>query len=304
MATSIPTKGVSLGRFSLHRCLNFIQENGDSERDIIIKSDQENSAKFLIKEIQETRLEGRTIPEESPVGSSGSNGVVERGVQEIEGEIRALFLGLQERLGRKLDGRERIVAFIPEYGAYLLNRLHQGMDGKVSYERSKGKRPRVVGLEFGEKVMYGIQRKNVKAQLETRWAYGIFVGMKPRSNEFLVATKTGIHHVRSVKRIPLEERWGEDCVSWVVRAPWHRYKGAEDADGDVPEGVPVEERRQQEVGGEKVVYIETKTKVPRDFIYYTEGRGSESGRLWFYKRMSRLSQLVCGGVEGSTLGSV
>ena len=33
----------------------------------------------------EARVKGKTHVEESPVKSSGSNGVVERGVQEIEG---------------------------------------------------------------------------------------------------------------------------------------------------------------------------------------------------------------------------
>ena len=64
--------------------------------------------------------------------SSGSNGIVERAVQDIEGRMRALLLGLQGRLGCALDARERIVAFVPDYAAYLLNRLHQGSDGKVA----------------------------------------------------------------------------------------------------------------------------------------------------------------------------
>ena len=50
--------------------------------------------------------------EESPQRSSGSNGVVERGVQEVEGSIRAILLSLEERLGFPVDSRERIVAFI------------------------------------------------------------------------------------------------------------------------------------------------------------------------------------------------
>ena len=45
-------------------------------------------------DIIEQRKEGKTVREESPKQSSGSNGVVERGVQEVEGEIRAIFLGL------------------------------------------------------------------------------------------------------------------------------------------------------------------------------------------------------------------
>eukprot|EP00973_Karenia_brevis_P035664 4920734-Karenia_brevis.AAC.1 len=67
--------------------------------------------------------------------------MVERAVQEIEGRIRSLLLSLEERLNRDIDARERIVAFIPQYAAYLYNRLHRGDDGKVSYERVKGKRP-------------------------------------------------------------------------------------------------------------------------------------------------------------------
>ena len=65
----------------------------------------------------ERRGEGKTIIEESPKQSSGSNGIVERALQEIEGGIRAVYLGLEERLGRRIDVRERTVAFTPEYVA-------------------------------------------------------------------------------------------------------------------------------------------------------------------------------------------
>eukprot|EP00973_Karenia_brevis_P018676 2560592-Karenia_brevis.AAC.1 len=58
---------------------------------------------------------------------------------------------LEERLDRDIDAKERIVTFIPADAAYLYNRLHRGDDGKVAYERVKGKKPTVVGLEFGEK---------------------------------------------------------------------------------------------------------------------------------------------------------
>ncbi len=58
----------------------------------------------------------------------------------VEGRIRALYLGLQARLKRDLDARERIVAFIPEYAVYRLNRLAVGEDGNVPYERVKGKK--------------------------------------------------------------------------------------------------------------------------------------------------------------------
>ncbi len=101
----------------------------------------------------ESRESGRPILEESPVKRSGSNGVVERGVQGIEGQVRALFLALQGRIGRKLDARQKVVNFIPEYASYLMNSLAMGKDGKVAYEGAKGKKPTVLGVEFGEKLL-------------------------------------------------------------------------------------------------------------------------------------------------------
>ena len=93
MATTIPTKG-GMGQFGVDKSLDFVDECGDRERDINIKSDQESSAKYLVGEIVELRGEGKTkvegseekagdigktMVEESPVGNSGSNGIVERG---------------------------------------------------------------------------------------------------------------------------------------------------------------------------------------------------------------------------------
>ena len=71
----MPQKGAS-GRFAADKCLEFIQENGDEDNTIIIKTDQEPSIQYLVKDVVEMRKEGKTVQEESPVGSSGSNGVV------------------------------------------------------------------------------------------------------------------------------------------------------------------------------------------------------------------------------------
>ena len=46
------------------------------------------------------------------------------------------------------------MAFIPEYAAYLLSRTQRGEDGKVPYERARGKEPTIFGVEFGEKVVF------------------------------------------------------------------------------------------------------------------------------------------------------
>ena len=45
---------------------------------IIIKNDQEPSVQYIINNLVESRESGRSHLEESPVKSSGSNGVFER----------------------------------------------------------------------------------------------------------------------------------------------------------------------------------------------------------------------------------
>jgi len=57
----------------------------------------------------------------------------------------------------KVDSRDRIVMFIPEYAAYLLKRLEVGQDGKTAYERTKRKKPTVLGIEFGGNVLYKLK---------------------------------------------------------------------------------------------------------------------------------------------------
>lgn len=248
--------------------LEFIEEVGDGSQQVIVKTDQEPSIVAIVGDLVREREEGRTVVEESPVGSSGSNGIVERAVQGIEGQVRALLLELVFRLGVEVGANEPIVAFLPEYAAYLMNRLEVGKDGKTAYERVKGKCGTVVGVEFGEKVLWKKKKGDKMAKLRSRWAHGVFVGVKKKSGEMWVATKNGeIKNVRTVKRIPEEERWGRDCVDWVRHTLWNRYKGDPEEDGEIPEGkgVDVEEKSEERrEGGSSGVTVKMKESVHQE----------------------------------------
>ena len=205
------------------------------------------------------------------------------GIQGVEGQIRALLLALEARTAVKINPRMPIVTFLPEYAAYLVNRLEVGKDGKTAYERVRGKKATVLGIEFGEKLLYKVKIKNKLEKINARWELGIFVGVRRRSGEVWVAFKGQVISVRSVRRIPEEERWSKDCVEWVDRVMWNRYKDDEGADGDVPEGVPAGEPASS--GSTRcpgIIIIETKNKPPREFyikksdaerLGYTRGCG-------------------------------
>eukprot|EP00973_Karenia_brevis_P053016 7370538-Karenia_brevis.AAC.1 len=55
--------------------------------DVLIKGDQEPAMKCFTKGIQEERKDGRSVVEEAPVQGKGSDGVIERAVQERAYEI-------------------------------------------------------------------------------------------------------------------------------------------------------------------------------------------------------------------------
>ena len=79
-----------------------MEEVGDTSQHIIIKSDQEPAVECVLKDLVEKRGgegRGRTYIEEAPKRSGGSNGVAERAVQEVEGQIRVLFFGLAGKVG-------------------------------------------------------------------------------------------------------------------------------------------------------------------------------------------------------------
>ena len=77
MATAVPMKGSS-GRFVADKMLEFIEEVGDKGKSIIVKTDQEPAIQTLVQDMVDLREEGRTLVEEAPKQSKGSNGVVER----------------------------------------------------------------------------------------------------------------------------------------------------------------------------------------------------------------------------------
>jgi hypothetical protein len=99
MASVVPAKG-SNHQLPVRRMRAFLSELGHQNLDVSLKSDQELAIKDLMNEGIKLRTTARTMKEESPVGSSASNGVIERGVQTIEGHIRVLKDG---RLGRPAE---------------------------------------------------------------------------------------------------------------------------------------------------------------------------------------------------------
>ena len=183
MATVVPMKGGST-ESPARRVLAFLTEIGLEGADVVFKSDQENSIKDVLNNIAQRRsaaskLEAadevvsvtRTIHESSPVGSSQSNGFIERAIQDEEGHIRTIKLDLESRIKGKIPSSHDIMPWLIEYAAVLINRGQVGADGKTAYERLKGKKASLPGLQFGERVLWkpNVVPKDRKNKMDSNW---------------------------------------------------------------------------------------------------------------------------------------
>ena len=69
-AIVVPNKG-STGSYAARMVVDMINEGGDRDRDIIIKTDQEPAIRFLVDDVCANRTGARTIREEAPKASKG-----------------------------------------------------------------------------------------------------------------------------------------------------------------------------------------------------------------------------------------
>ena len=235
-AVVVPSKG-STGSCAARMVIELINECGDKDQDVILKTDQEAAIKFLVDDVCVNRTGARTIKECAPQGSKGSNGNVERAVQSVEQCLRTLKSSLDERMGVKIDVLHPVLTWLCEFVGYMMNRMEVASDGKTPYERVKGKRSEVMGLEFCEKVLWKYHPGKRMAKFDARWGCGLFLGVRSRSGELIVVDGESkeVKYVRTVKRIPEEQRWDPNNLEWITVVPWNRGGGDKEADGDLPE---------------------------------------------------------------------
>ena len=241
LATVVPMKGASV-EYPVRRTLTFLKEIGLEGADIVLKSDQEPALKDLLNTVAARRSAtskiercdedeqsgdksaqavGRTVHESSPVGSSQSNGLIERAIQDVEGQVRTLKLAFESHLGQQIPSDHNIIPWLVEYAAVFLNRGQVGQDGKTAYGRLKGKTASLPGMQFGERLLWrtNIPARDRRNRMDTQTSEGVYLGQRTVSGEYLVGSAEGVVRPRTVYRAPLGNRW-KDNLSPVTGLPW------------------------------------------------------------------------------------
>ena len=181
---------------------------------LVVKSDQEASIvdvkNALMRELR--GVEGLTVmPEESPVGSSAANAVIERSVWEMQSTTRAHVAYDGWVHGTVFEPGSAILTWAVEFSGQVVSRFQRSVsDGKLAYERRKLKSYREVLVPFGELVMF-MPMEKPKDKGEGRNCVGIMLGLVDRSDEVVIGTTERVVKARTVHRMPVGQR-GEFCL--------------------------------------------------------------------------------------------
>ena len=192
MASVVPYKSTGTAK----RVVAFMREVGCEQGDVTMKTDQEPAMKAIVTEVGRVRAAaggGRMVVESSPVKQSASNGVVERAIGSEEAQVRVPKSALEARWKMSIEAGHPILPWMVEYVAVLMNRFEVGRDGRTSFERCKAKKAKMLGVEFGEAVLW--KRRPVGGalgKLTCLWEDGIYIGVKATTGEMIIGTEKGI----------------------------------------------------------------------------------------------------------------
>ena len=110
-----------------------MEDSGYGGCEITVKSDQEPAIVSLRKAIAATRT-GTTVPMNSPVRCSKSNGRIENAVKRFQGQLRVLKHFFEGRVKKQLPADSALLTWLIVWTSDCLNKFRVGEDGKTCYE--------------------------------------------------------------------------------------------------------------------------------------------------------------------------
>ena len=120
---------------------------------VAIQCDREGSIRDLRNAMIRKRLED-TQMRDAPKGDSKAQGSIERGIQSVEGQIRAIKMGVERRIGRRVGPEWPLMHWIVELAGFHISHYEKGQDGLTPYRRLTGRDWDVPVVEMAECVMF------------------------------------------------------------------------------------------------------------------------------------------------------
>ena len=245
----VPTKGIDVQIFAVNMLTDDIVWLGYSR--VILKSDNEPAIIKLGEEaMKDLRITMEQVATDHPPPyDSQANGQAESGCKSVRGQLKTIRNCLQRRLGQRIPARHPLMAWMVPHAAFLISYRVQGHDGKTAYNRNRG-RPyggRLLGI--GEVCRYKIRSKEAIADASdgNRYHNGVFIGINRRDGQYILAGQSGVHHARTVLRVPEEQKWNLEMLQSVSATPFDEHQVRE------PEVVFRQEGQKEEVAKPQAV---------------------------------------------------
>ena len=199
-----------------------IEEFGYGGALVRIKSDQEPAIVDVQRAVSAKRGNAPTIPVNSPVGDSQSNGRVESAIKKVRNMVKTILSSLESRWSIRVARDHPVYPWVFEWAADLMTRYAQVGDlGKTAVQLIRGSKSSRNIAQFGEKILYkplklsGHHRGN----MEDIFLDGIFLGMRLRSDEILIGTARGVIKTRTLRRRVEEEQWDPEFAKSIKGEP-------------------------------------------------------------------------------------
>ena len=191
---------------------------------VAIRSDGEPAIMQVAAAVRDARREGSiTTLETSAPGDHAGNGIAERAVSQVTGLIRTLRAEVEYNTKATLKPESKTLAWIVNHAACLYNLDAVGLDGKVPFERWRGRKHTLQRCVFGNNVWYKPNPLSGRSKAEDRMVEGIFVGFRLKSGEYLVIADGEVRTARTIRRRTEEERWERPAALIDIPVlPWDR----------------------------------------------------------------------------------
>ena len=90
------------------------------------------------------------------------NGGAEKAVQDVEGKVRTLVFGFEQRVGGTIGPYHPILPRVVEWAGVVITRYVVGHDGKTALGRSKGRRKARNKTLEGKPICYKYNNRDAK----------------------------------------------------------------------------------------------------------------------------------------------
>ena len=176
---------------------------------VILQSDQEPSI-IDVKHKAGAHIPTEIVYEESPVGDSNTNGSIERAIQTIQAQIRAIKDYTGRQIGATIGVNSAVLKWLVRHAAWTLTTFHIGSDGKTAHQPIRGKPFNQRIAAFGEQVLFTPDKTAGPLQklAVNDWMDGCSLGFNTRTGEHIVSNNAAVvtcrQHSKAKQRGMLE----------------------------------------------------------------------------------------------------